>query len=172
MDALIQLLGKLLGPLLGWLVGRPRLRVRIRKDNPDADMGGLEFEVENVNDKLTSLSPIITATYLSIKRARCSIIFDIREADRNLPPFTPKQFSASARERQSGRGHGWFRCYVFTPARGAVCRIRIRNAMLEPVGFVRFWYERAWFLALGRVFGKTSMTIDEFRARERSRGPH
>lgn len=172
METLLNYLGKLLWPLLGWILGRPRLRVRVQEDNPDVEMGGLQFEVENISDKTTSLEPTVSASYLTIKRQLNSILFDVRELDRNLPPFTPKQFNASAREQQLGRGHGWFRCYVFTPSRGEVCYVRIRNASLEPIGFIRFWCERIWFLSFGRVIGKTSMTMEEYNAQERSRGPH
>lgn len=162
----------LLGKGLAWLVARPTLRVRIREDNPDRQLGGLEFEVENVSDQTTSLSPVVTARYLSIKREPRSIIFDVREGDRNLAPFTPKQLTASARAAQVGRGHGWFRTYTFVPTRGRKCRVRIRNASLEPVGLLRFWVESLWFRATGRVGGKTSMTIAEFDAQQRSKGPH
>lgn len=172
MESLLNYLGKFLGPLLSWLLGRPRLRVRIQEDDPDVEVGGLQFEVENISDKETSLSPIISVSYLTIKRQLKSILFDVRELDRNLPPFTPKQFNASAREQQLGRGHGWFRCYTFTPSRGAACCVRIRNASLEPIGFIRFWCQRVCFLSLGRVFGRTSITMEEYRAQERSRGPH
>jgi len=123
MESLLNILGKFLAPLMSWLLGRPRLRVWIQEDNPDVEVGGLRFEVENISDKATSLSPIVSASYLTIKRQLKSILFDVRELDRNLPPFTPIQFNASAREQQLGRGHGWFRCYIFTPSRGAACYV-------------------------------------------------
>lgn len=163
---------ELIGKGLGWLLARPTLRVRIREDNPDRELGGLEFEVENVSDKMTSLNPSVTARYLSVKREPRAVIFDVREGDRNLAPFTSKQFTASVREAQLGRGHGWFRTYTFVPTRGRKCRVRIRNASLEPIGFWRFWVESLWFRATGRVSGKTSMTMAEFNAQQRSRGPH
>ena len=166
-------IAELIGKGLGWLIGRPTLRVRIREDEPDRELGGLVFEVENVSDKATSLDPTVTATYLSIKREPRTIIFDVREGDRNLAPFTPKQFTASARETQVGRGHGWFRIYTFLPTRGRNRRVRIRNASLEPIGFWRFWIESLWFRATGQVRGgKTSMTMAEYHAQQRSRGPH
>ena len=168
MGTLIDILAK----ACGWLLGRPTLRVRIREDDAGQEVGGLQFEVENLRDKATSLDSTIAATYVSIHRVPRSIIFDVREGDRNLPPFTPKQCSASAREAQSDRAHGWFRTYIFKPTRGRTCRVRLRNAMLEPIGFWGFWVEALWFRATGRVGGKTSMTTAEYRARERSKGPH
>jgi hypothetical protein len=158
---------------IGWLLGRPTLRVRIREDEPKTEVGGLVFEVENVSDKMTSLHPTVTATFLSIKREPYLVAFDVREGDRNLPPFTPKQFSASAREVQPQRFHSWFRTYNFSPTRGRTCRVRLKNASLETMRLWRFWGESLWFRATGRVGGvKTSMAIDEYRAQQRSRGPH
>lgn len=163
---------ELTGKGLGWLIRLPTLRVRIREDEPDRELGGLVFEVENISDKTTSLNPTVIATYLSIKREPRTVIFDVREGDRNLAPFTAKQLTASARETQVGRGHGWFRTYTFVPTRGRNRRVRIRNASLEPIGFWRFWVESLRFRATGRVGGKTSMTAAEYRAQERSQGPH
>ena len=158
---------------VGWLVSRPTIHVRISQDEPKTEVGGLVFEAENISDKMTSLRPTVTATYLSIAREPCFVGFDVREGDRNLPPFTPRQFSASAREVQPQRFHAWFRTYKFLPTRGRVCRVRLKNASLETMGFWRFWQESFWFSATGRVGGvKTSMSIDEYRAQLRSRGPH
>ena len=159
--------------VITWFFSRPALRVRIREDEPNREVGGLVFEVENVSDKVTSLLPTVTATYLSVKRQPCRIVFDVREGDRNLAPFMTRQFSASPREIQSERWHGWFRTYSFEPSRGRVCHVRIRNASLIPVRFWRFCIERLWFRVTGNVVsGKTSMTINEYRAQERSKGPH
>ena len=163
---------EIIGKSLGWLINRPTLRVRIRQDEPDRELGGLVFEVENISDKTTSLNPTVTASYLSIKREPRTVVFDVRESDRNLAPYTPKQLTASARETQPERGHGWFRTYTFVPTRGRNCRVRIRNASLEPIGIWRFLVHSFWFRATGRVDGKTSMTMAEFNAQQRSRGPH
>lgn len=158
--------------VITWFLSRPVLRVRIREDEPTREICGLVFEVENVSDKVTSMSPAVTASYLTAKRQCRHIVFDVREGDRNLPPFTCKQFSASARESQPERCYGWFRTYNFVPIRGRACHIRIRNASMQPVGFWRFHIERLRFKLIGKVDVKTSMTIDEYRAQERSKGPH
>jgi len=164
---------EIISKAVAWIFARPALRVRIREDLADRDVGGLIFEVENVSNKSTSLSPTVTARYLSIKRVPSTVVFDVREGDRNLAPFTPRQLTASAREAQPQRHHAWFRTYTFVPTRGRNCRVRIRNASLEPIGIWRFWIESLWFRATGRVVvGKTSMTMAEFNAQERSRGPH
>ena len=156
-----------------WILSLPTLRVRIQDDESTREVGGLTFEVENISDKITSLSTIVTVSYFSMHREFFTNTFDVREEDRNLPPFTPKQFSASAREEQPQRGCGWFMTYIFTPTRGRSCRIRIRNASLEPIGCLRFYIERCLFRYTGHVVvGKTSTTAYEYRAQKRARGPH
>lgn len=158
---------------LTWFWSRPTLRVRISEDDVDAEVGGLKFEVENVSDKATSLCPTVKAHFLSIKQEPGTVVFDVRELDRGLPPFTPKQFSASAREVQPQRCFSWFRVYTFSPTKGRVCRVRVRHASLEPIGRFRFWAERMWFQMTGQVFGvKTSMTLEEYQRKQRSKGPH
>ena len=173
LEIMMRVIFEVIGKVLGWLLARPTLRVRIREDRPDREIGGLEFEVENVGDKATSLNPTVTASYFSTIREPCTVIFDVRELKRNLEPFTPREFAASARESQPGRANGWFRTYTFVPTRGRKCRVRIINASLEPIGFWRFLVESLWFRATGRVDGgKTSMTMAEYDARQRSKGPH
>jgi len=168
MDTLV----KMFLEVFAWLAQRPTLRIRIQKDDPYAEVGSLVFEAENVRDKTTSLGTTVIASFLSVKGRRLSIVFDVREADRSLPPFTAKNFSASARQRQPDRFHGWFRIYKFVPTRGRTCRVRIKNAALEPMSTWRFWLEKLILRTTGHIFGKTGGTIDEYRARQRAKGPH
>ena len=100
--------------LLSLLRSRPKLIVRINADNIEEEIGGLKFEVENVSDKSTSLAPVVVARFLTTGRKKCSIIFDVREMDRSLPPFISKQFTASAREHQPARSNAWFRTYTLS----------------------------------------------------------
>jgi hypothetical protein len=163
---------ELLGRVLGWLLSWPTLRVRLIVDDPDIEVGGLRFEVENRGDKLTSLDPVIIATFLTVNRIRGCTVFDVRELDRSLPSFTPKIFSASAREPHPDRFHSWFRIYRFSPSRGRTCRLRIKNASLQPMGMFSYWFHRVAF-HFGCIFEeKTSATTTEFRAKQRTRGPH
>lgn len=162
----------IVGRGVSWFFSRPTLRVRIRDDEPSREVGGLIFEVENLSDKATSLAPVVTETYISVKADKCRVLFDVRDGDRNLPPFTPRQFSASVREQQPHQGHGWFRTYTFLPTRGRACRVRVRNASLEPLGYWRFMRELIAFRFFGKREGKTSMNVNEYNARQRSRGPH
>lgn len=168
----METLLKLVVSFFAWLFQRPSLRVRIQEDEAEREVGGLVFEVENVSDSATSLNPVIAASYLSIKHEPMTIVFDVREGDRSLAPFVAKQFSASAREKQAGRSHGWFRVYRFTPTRGRTCLVRIRNASLQPIGMMRFWFEKLAYKFRGETYGKESGSIDDYRARQRSKGPH
>lgn len=168
-----------LGPVwkfLCWIVStiwsRPALRVRIQEDDEKKEVGGLVFEVENIKDKATSLEPVVTASYISVKRVLMSVAFDVREGDRSLPPFTAKQFSASARQRQFERSHSWFRVYKFVPTRGRTCRVRIRNAYLEPMGAFRCWFDGLYFRITGNIIGDNSANIKDYRASQRTKGPH
>lgn len=159
--------------ILTWFFSRPTLEVRISEDNIDQEIGGLKFEVENISRKTTSLRPTISASYLTVDRKGESVVFDVRQENRNLPPFTAKSFSASAREPKPNRENAWFRVYKFSPTKGRTKRVRIRNASLDKTGFFRFLTEKLLFKVTGRLFYvKTSMTMDEHRAQKRSRGPH
>lgn len=172
MESVIPLIWKFLCEVVSMLWSRPVLRVRIREDNDGKEVGGLIFEVENSSDKTTSLDPVVTASYISDKRKLMSVTFDACEGDRSLSPFTAKQCSASVRQRQAGRSHSWFRVYKFAPTRGRTCRVRIRNAYLEPMGTFRFWFERLVFQISGHIFGDASANIKDYRASQRSKGPH
>lgn len=163
---------KLLGWLFGWLVGRPKLKIRIIEDDPEKEEGGLRFEVENQSRVASSLSPHVTVRFLTYKGKSSQMNFDVRELDRHLAPFEPKLFSASARSVQPERFHGWFRVYTFHPTKGRTARVRIRNASLEEIGAVRFLKEKLWFKLSSNVNVNGSMTIDEYKARQRARGPH
>jgi len=115
--------------IFAWLWSRPTLRVRISADNAEEEVGGLSFEVQNISNETTSLNPSIVARFMTVKRENSAVVFDVRELDRSLPPFTPKTFSASARESQPGRHHAWFRTYTFSPTKG---RARRRSAFGLP----------------------------------------
>lgn len=163
---------KFVGWLFGWLTGRPKLKVRIIKDDPDKEVGGLEFEIENQSKTETSLSPRVRVRFLTYKGKATYMDFDVRELDRHLAPFEPKLLSASARFVQPERFHGLFRTYSFRPTNGRALRVRIRNASLEEIGLFRFLIEKLWFKLTDKVNVNRSETIDKYRARQRARGPH
>lgn len=151
---------------LGWLARRPLLKVRITQDDPEKEEGGLSFEVENIRPTPTSLSPTVKSTFLFPRRGayrKGRAVFDVRELDRSLRPFTPKMFSASARRLPPGYGHAWFRVYCFSPRRGPRTKVRIRNALLEVVGPFRFWFERWRFLITGGVKKNGPMSLSDYR---------
>ena len=160
---------------LAWLFRCRFLKIRIVEDDPDQEEGGLKFEVENASPTPTSLSPVITSKFLYPSKG-CyrsgSATFDLRELDRQLPPFTPKMFSASGRQLPPGYGHAWFRVYRFRPRHGVPRRVRIRNAMLEPLSALRFWFELWRFRLFGRVVKSASRTLNEYKVIKRSQGPH
>lgn len=161
--------------ILAWVFRRPRLSIRLTEDDPDQEVGGLKFEAENASPTPSSLHPVVEARFLYPSKGRYrrgAAIFDVRELDRELPPFKAKIFSASARQLPPGYGHAWFRVYRFRPRRGVPRNVRIRNAMLEPVSTLRFWLERWCFRLFGRVKTTGSMTVSDYQALKRSQGPH
>lgn len=160
---------------LVWLFRRPSLKIRVFHDDPDQREGGLQFEAENASGSPTSLHPEIRVRFLDLLRRRYpsgTATFDVRELDRNLPPFEPKLFSASARHLPRGYGGTWFRVYRFQPRRGIPRRVRIRNARLEALNPLRFWFELWRLRLLGRIKGYRRVTLAEHQALKRSRGPH
>lgn len=161
--------------ILAWIFRRPFLNVRIIKDEPNQNEGGLQFEAENSSQTPTSLHPVVTAKFLYPERGRYrrgAVTFDVRELDRVLPPFQAKIFSASARQLPPGYGCAWFRVYRFWPRRGVPRRVRIRSAMLEPLSPWRFWLELWRFRLFGRVIKCGPMSLPEYQAIKRSQGPH
>lgn len=133
MSELIELIVR----FVAWVIRSPRLNIRIIDDDPDQQVGGLKFEAENTTPTVSSLNPIIGARFLYPSKGRYvhgTATFDVREVDRELPPFKAKLFSASARQLPPGYGHAWFRVYSFHPMRGVSRAVRTRNAMLEPIG--------------------------------------
>lgn len=160
---------------LAWTFRRPFLKIRIIEDEPNQNEGGLQFEAENSSQTLTSLHPVITAKFLYPEKGcyrRGAATFDVRELDRELPPFQAKIFSASARQLPPGYGFAWFRVYRFRPRRGVPRRVRIRSAMLESLSPLRFWFELWRFRLLGRVVKCGPMSLPEYQAIKRSQGPH
>lgn len=161
--------------LIRYLFGRPSLVVRVSRDQAEV-VGGLKFEIENVGGRTTSLRPFVRVTFVAPKGARFekhTVIYDVRELDRSLPPFAAKVFEATAREAHANYAFSWFRVYRFQTTTGHWVRVRLRNAQLEPVGLLPFTFERIWFRLTGRVNGgASSVTLAQLDAEERSRGPY
>ncbi len=177
----INILGwllKIIKSFVQWCLSKPSkpvLRIRISKDDPDLKLGNLEFEVENASPTLTSLMPIVESSFLfpkGIKWQKGRGYYDIRELDRQLPPYQPKILSASSRGYPQNYSISWFRIYTFRTTTGEKKRIRIRNILLEQIGFFRFYFELLRF-KLTRTFKNYGpMNVDEYEIRKRSQGPH
>jgi hypothetical protein len=160
---------------LGWLVRRPVLRIRVAEDNPDRHLGGLVFEVENASPTVTSLEPVIRSTFWFPEKGRYrrgQAVYDVREIDRELPPFKAKLLTASARQLPTMYGFSWFRVYEFKARRGPRARVRVRTAIMEPLGAARFLFELWRFRLTGKVDKATPVTLADMEAHRRSHGPH
>jgi len=177
----IYILGRLLriiNRFVQWPRSKPPksvIRIRISKDDPDLRAGNLEFEVENTSQTLTSLMPIVESSFL-IRKGKTLIkghgYYDVRELDRQLPPYQPKIFSVSSRGFPQNYIFSWFRVYTFRTTTGAKKRIRVRNVLLEQIGFFPFHYERLRFKLTGTVKEYGAMNVEEYEIRKRSQGPH
>ncbi len=158
-----------------WVARRPTLKIRIVEDEPNRNAGVLVFEVENASPTGTSLVPTVKSRFWFPERGQYRkgrAVYDVRELDRELPPFRAKILTASARSLPPGYGFSWFRVFEFCPRRGPRARVRIRSATLEPLGVVRFTFELWRFRLTGRVQRATPVTLDEMETQRRSRGPH
>lgn len=154
---------------------RPRLAVRIIRDDAEESNGELEFEVENRSGLTTSLSPEIRCKYyylskLQITKGRNR--YFVRETERQLAPYTPVVLHATPEHHRDHYPYSWYRTLTFRPARGAKTRVRVRNAHLEPVGFVRFLAEWVPFRLKGKVPLDPHSSLDDMERLRRSQGPH
>lgn len=177
----IKILGsflKIINRFVQWCLSKPPkpvLRIRISKDDPETEVGNLEFEVENISQTLTSLAPIGKSSFLLPKGEKFRKghgFYDIRELDRQLPSYQPKIFTASSRGLPQNYIFSWFRVYTFRTTTGVAKRVRIRNVLLEPIGFFRFYYERLRFKLTGTLKDYGPMNVEEYEIRKRSQGPH
>ena len=96
----------------------------------------------------------------------------VRDAQRRLEPFKPTIMNATPEFRRDHYGFSWFRTYKFRPTGGWARKVRIRNALLEPVGLPLFLTELAKFRLRGEVRPDPHSTMDDLDRLKRSQGPH
>jgi hypothetical protein len=160
---------------LAWLGRVPRLAVRVLEDNPDKPVGYLRFEVENRSASITSLTPIVRCRFFFPAKGRMvkgRAEYHVREVERQLQPYRPQIFEATADTLSGAYQFSWFRTYVFSPTRGLATKVRVRNCFLEPLGMARFTYEWLLFRVCGVVKDHGPMSIDDYSKMKRSQGPH
>jgi hypothetical protein len=161
--------------VLAALRGRPRVFVRILEEDIKKEVGGLRFEIENRRTIVTSLDPEIRVTYYwgdgdSLRRGRNK--YFVREVDRSLQPHVPKILSASADDRSTQYWLSVFRTYSFRPTSGLRTRLRVRDTLLDTLSRHRFYWELIRLRILGRFKSDDGETFDDYRRKQRSRGPH
>ena len=170
-----KLLIEMILKIINFLIRRPSLKIRIMEDDPELKVGNLVFEIENTSQAMTSLLPNIESLFLFPERGilrKGHAYYDVRESDRQLPPYQPKIFTASARGLPNAYLFSWFRVFYFRPTTGRVARVYIRNALLEQIGFFRFHFERLRFHLSGELKDYGGITIEEYETKKRSQGPH
>lgn len=134
---------------------RDRTQVRIRKlrlAQGDTTTRKISFEAENIGTSVTSLEPSLSLTAYSPERRRQRYCFVIDEKDRQLPVHVTKQFTGTHNEVENRvMLFVWFMTFRIPLTRGHTVTVRIRNADFKPIGFWRFYIERLFFMAFGRV---------------------
>lgn len=98
----------------------------------------LRFEVTNFGDKATSLGPTIVVHALSPKAEARRFELQVSDAERQLLPHIPKQFTASV---TTGVQYVfcWYKRYRYQVLRGSGAVIRYRNAENKDIGFLNYW---------------------------------
>ena len=160
---------------LKWIAFRPKLSVRIIRDDVGAGKDGLEFEVENQSGTVTSLRPEIRCRFYYLSKLRITKgknRYFVRESDRHLEPFRPTILHATPEFDFEFQDFSWFRTYKFLPSSGAGTKVRIRNALLEPIGLFRYLWEWVPFRLKGKVRADPHESIDDLERLRRSQGPH
>lgn len=134
---------------------RRRIHIRVLsenfdpKTNPNIEML-LRFEATNVGDKATSLEPSVVVRSVTPKTELRKFMLTVQEADRQLPPHIPKQFTAGALV-SAVYPVCWFKRYSFRVLRGSGSTVRYRNARNEDISFGRYWYEYFLFRYFKRI---------------------
>jgi hypothetical protein len=139
---------------------RRRIRVRLLSEHYDPKVNPtielvLRFEVTNVGEKATSLETDVVVWAVAPDRDLMSFVLPIQEADRQLPPHAPKQFTAKATVAAVYL-FCWFKRYRFRVLRGRGAIIRYRNAMNEDIPVGRYWWEYSLFRWFGWIIAKAA----------------
>ena len=135
-----------------WLGGRARPRVRLLghtyEPNGTYDCPvEIQVEIENVGREPTSVMPTVKMICRFPKKEKIRSTFQVREADRTLPPVAPRTFVLDGKP-PVGFIFSHFRHYEFEFTRGGKVSLRVLNASGETVGPVKFWLLK-WLFVLG-----------------------
>ena len=137
---------------------RNRIRIKVRQlgySQVDTGIYGFSFEAENVSSVLTSFEPEFTLVGYSPERKKLNFTFRFEATDRQLPPHLSKQFLGRHNHEDSRIFlFLWFMKFRFPLNRGRYVTVRVRNAMFEPIGFFRFYWERLLFIWFGMLSEK------------------
>jgi len=134
---------------------RPQLTARLLseefdvKENPFLQIT-TRFEVENVGTEKTSLEPEVLFSGYTVKGEHRRSAQTIVEADRSLPPFSPKTITLVAKE-EANYPFLWFRSYSFRLTRGSNMTVRIRSEDKVRLPYLRFIYELGMFRVFNRL---------------------
>ena len=142
---------------------RTRLRIKIlnlglTQPDPNNNKMRIQFEIENLGTKPTSIDNLV---YVSGITPKCipnstgkkhTFTYKLNNADRNLPPHDPRTFEAYANWDDRMR-FIWFIRITFTATRGRSKTIFIRSISNKRLNGLRYIYER--YIKYG-IFNKVS----------------
>lgn len=128
------------------------IRVRIHsetfdiKEPPNLEVTGVE--IENIDSRVTSLEPTVIVSGYTPKKECEHSSFEVKDLERDLPPFKPKLFRAVYKVPAT-YSFLLFRTYTFRLTRGSGKRLRVWSASKRNIGVIRFHYELLRFKMFG-----------------------
>jgi hypothetical protein len=135
--------------LIDWFRNRPRLGIRILRENQDhKGVPFVEFEATNLGVATVALEPTIDVAGLWVHGGefapwRGALTFFWNSPDRSLEPHKPRRFlAAGTTAGQHEFGFLWYRAYTFRATRGRPCRIYLRHIDGPQLSWLRFHWER------------------------------
>jgi len=134
---------------------RDRIRIQVRILNETYDVKEetymevkIEFEIENMGDRVTSLERIVHVSGYTPEKEYEKFSFVINNLERKLPPLDPKKFNAVFKV-PAKYPFLLFRTYTFRPTRGTGKRLRVWSASKRNITFIRFYCELLRFKLFG-----------------------
>ena len=138
-----------------WWRGRalPRVRLLGHTYEPNGTYEcptEVRVEIENVGRESTSVEPTVTMACRYVKKEKIETTFQVAEADRMLPPVTPKTFVLNGKP-PVGYIFSHFRDYQLTFTRGKSVHLRVLNASGQTAGPLKFWLIKWLYILTGAL---------------------
>lgn len=110
----------------------------------------LVLEVTNVGDKISALNREIIVKTAAEKDETSEFTLVLNEENRELPPHTPKIFTATGKF-QIVYLFSWFRRYRLSTTKGRGISIHVKHASNQKIGVVEYWRGYCMLTWLGKL---------------------